>query len=102
MKAQRSMTIMATENLEKDMKDLKAKLQDGKVIIGKERVLKHLRAKSLAKVFLASNCPEDLKEDLVTFAKLVKVPVIELNLNNEELGLFCKKGFFIAVLATTE
>lgn len=93
---------MATENLEKDMKDLKAKLQDGKVIIGKERVLKHLREKSLAKVFLASNCPQDLREDIVNFAKMAKVPMVELALNNEELGLFCKKNFFIAVLATTE
>lgn len=93
---------MATENLEKDMKDLKAKLQDGKTIIGKERVLKHLREKNLAKVFLASNCPKDLKEDITTFAHMAKVPVIDLTLNNEELGLFCKKNFFIAVLATTE
>ena len=93
---------MATENLEKDMKDLKAKLQDGKVIVGKERVLKHLREKTLAKVFMASNCPKNLKEDITHFAALTKVPVIELDLNNEELGLFCKKNFFIAVLATTE
>lgn len=93
---------MATENLEKDMKDLKAKLQDGKTIIGKERVLKHLREKSLAKVFLANNCPRDLREDIVNFAKMAKVPVVDLALNNEELGLFCKKNFFIAVLATTE
>ena len=93
---------MATENLENDMKDLKAKLQDGKVIVGKERVLKHLREKTLAKVFMASNCPKALKEDIAIFAKLTKVPVIELSLNNEELGLFCKKNFFIAVLATTE
>ena len=96
------MTIMATENLEKDMKDLKAKLQDGKTVIGKERVLKNLREKNLAKVFLASNCPTDLKDDLVNFARMAKVPIIELSLNNEELGLFCKKNFFIAVLATTE
>jgi len=93
---------MATENLENDMKDLKAKLQEGKTIIGKERVLKHLREKDLAKVFLASNCPKDLKEDVVNFAKMAKVPVVELTLNNEELGLFCKKNFFIAVLAITE
>jgi len=93
---------MATENIEKDMKDLKAKLQDGKTIIGKERVLKHLREKSLAKVFLASNCPQDLREEVVNFAKMAKVPVVELALSNEEFGLFCKKNFFIAVLATTE
>ncbi len=96
------MIKMATENLEKDMKDLKAKLQDGKVIIGKDRVLKHLREKSVAKVFLASNCPKDLKEDVLHLAKLAKVPIVESALNNEELGLFCKKNFFIAVLATTE
>ena len=93
---------MATENLETYMKDLKTKLQDGKVIVGKERVLKHLREKGLVKVFRASNCPSELKEDLVNLAKLVKVPIIELTLNNEELGLFCKKNFFITVLATTE
>lgn len=93
---------MATENLEKDMKDLKAKLQDGKTVIGKEQVLKHLRGKTLAKVFLANNCPKALREDVLNFAKLATVPVVELALNNEELGLFCKKNFFIAVLATTE
>ena len=96
------MTIMTTENLEKDMKDLKAKLQDNKVTIGKDKVLKQLREKNLAKVFLANNCPKALKEDVLNFAKMAKVPVVELALNNEELGLFCKKNFFIAVLATIE
>lgn len=93
---------MTTENLEKEMKDLKTKLQDGKAVIGKERVLKLLRAKSLGKVYLASNCPKDLKADLLYYAKLAKVPVVELELDNEELGLFCKKNFFIAVLGTKE
>jgi len=93
---------MATENLENDMKDLKVKLQDGRTVVGKDRVLKHLREKKLAKVFLASNCPKDLKEDVVNFARMAKVPVIELALNNEELGLFCKKNFFITVLGTKE
>ncbi len=93
---------MATENLQTEMKDLKAKVQDGKAVIGKEMVLKQLRAESLGKVYLASNCPKDLKADLVHYAKLAKVPVVELDLDNEELGLFCKKNFFIAVLGTKE
>ncbi len=93
---------MATENLEKEMKDLKAKVQDGKAVIGKEQVLKQLRTKSLSKGYLASNCPKDLRADVTHYAQLTKTPVVELEFNNEELGLFCKKNFFIAVLGTTE
>ena len=93
---------MPTENLEKEMKELKTKVQDKKAVIGKERVLKLLRAKSLSKVYLVSNCPKDLRADVTHYAKLTKTPVVELEFNNEELGLFCKKNFFIAVLGTTE
>jgi uncharacterized protein len=81
---------------------LKAKVEAGKAVIGKEQVLKQLRTKSLNKVYLASNCPKDLKADLTHYAKLTKTAVVELDLDNEELGLFCKKNFFIAVLGTKE
>ena len=93
---------MPTENLEKEMKELKTKVQDQKAVIGKERVLKLLRAKSLQKVYLASNCPKDLRADVTHYAELTKTPVVELEFNNEEFGLFCKKNFFIAVLGTKE
>ncbi|MEK6900547.1 MAG: ribosomal L7Ae/L30e/S12e/Gadd45 family protein [Nanoarchaeota archaeon] len=93
---------MANENLETEMKNLKTKIQDNKVIIGKEKVLKQLKAKALNKIYLASNCPKELRSDIAHYAKLVGTAVVELDLNNEELGLFCRKNFFIAVLATTE
>ncbi len=94
--------IKMAENLEKEMKDLKAKVQEGKAVIGKEQTLKFLRTKSLQKVYLAKNCPESLKADVHHYAKLISTPVVELELDNEELGLFCKKNFFISVLGTTE
>lgn len=90
------------ENLETEMKELKAKVQDGKAVIGKELVLKRLQAKSLHKVYVAKNCPKNLRADIGHYAKLINVPLVELELDNEELGLFCKKNFFIAVLGTTE
>lgn len=93
---------MATENIEKETKELKAKAQEGKIIVGTEKVLKRLRENKIKKIFLASNCPAKIKDDINHYAKLAKIPVIELNLNNEELGLFCKKNFFVAVLGITE
>jgi large subunit ribosomal protein L30e len=79
-------------------KELKTHLQSGKVVIGADRVLKMLKQKKLVKVYLASNCPDQLKEDLQYYAQLAKVPCLNLDYNNEELGVFCKKNYFVATL----
>jgi len=91
---------MAKENINKILKDLKNKIQEGKVVIGTERVLKGLREKKLKEVFLANNYPQKAKDDINHYAKLTGISVIELSLDNEELGLFCKKSFFVSVLGT--
>jgi len=90
------------EEVSKDLKELKVKLQENKVVIGVDRVLKGLKGKNLSKVFLASNAPKKIKEDVQYYAKLAGTPLSELSLDNEELGLFCKKNFFIVVLGTKE
>ncbi len=76
---------------------LSTKVQEGKAVIGFKMVLKLLRAGKLSQVFLASNCPSQLKEDVERYALLAEVPVIPLALNNEELGVLCKKNCFISV-----
>ncbi|HIG93081.1 MAG: hypothetical protein QT02_C0007G0004 [archaeon GW2011_AR9] len=83
-----------------ELKVLRQKVQDGKAIVGKERVLKQLKSGTLSKVFLSSNCPEKVKEDIQYYAQLAKIPVIELEQNNVELGLFCKKNYFISVVGS--
>ena len=86
------------KEINEEIKLLKAKVQEDKAIIGTDRVVKELRKKSLSKVFLSSNCPDNTKSDIQHYADLVKVPVVQLDLNNEELGVVCKKEFFISVL----
>lgn len=86
-----------TQN-EEVLKELRLHVQDNKAVIGTETVLKELKAGRLAKVFLARNCTSQMKSDLRHYAKLVEVPVIELEYSNEELGIFCKKNFFVAVV----
>ena len=78
------------------------KLQEKKVIIGTERVLKALKDKKLHRVFMAKNCPSTTKKDLQYYAKLAEIPVIELDMTNEEMGIFCKKNYFVAVVGTIE
>lgn len=87
---------------EEELKLLKTKLQEDKVTVGTESVLKGIKKGSLGKVFLASNCPQKVKEDILYYANLVALPIVELKLNNEELGIFCKKNFLISALGVVE
>jgi len=84
------------------VKLLREKLQDKKVIVGTDRVLKELKAKKLTQVLVASNCPEQFKEDMKHYAQLAGIPFHDLELDNEELGIFCKKNFFVAAIGIIE
>ena len=94
---------MATElNLENELKQLRTQVQEGKLIVGKEKVLKRLQTKKIQRVYLAKNCPAKLLDDINHYAQLADVPVITLEQNNEELGIFCKKNFLVAVVGIGE
>ncbi len=84
------------------VQQLKKIIQNKKFVIGAEIVLKRLKAGKLNQIYFASNCPQKTKNDLLSYAKLTAVPVIELEMDNEELGIFCKKIYFISVLGSTE
>ena len=84
------------------IKELKTKIQENKVIIGTDRVLKRLQAGKLNKIYIASNCPQKTKDDLQHYAKLTEISITELEYDNEELGVFCKKNFFVSVLGIIE
>lgn len=77
---------------------LKVKSQQKQLVVGLASVIKGIRQGKLAKVFLASNSPLKMKEDLVRYATLAQIPVQELPQTNEELGIICKKNFFVSVV----
>jgi len=94
---------MAKEaELSKELKELKVKLQEDKVVVGTETVLKALKNKALSMIFVAKNCPQKVKEDIHYYAALAKINVVDVEYTNEELGVFCKKNFFVSVLGITE
>ena len=81
-----------------EIKDLKEDLIQGKTIIGTDQVIKSLKNGKLEKIYLASNSPDKITKDIDYYSELAKVPIIKLDLNNEELGVLCKKHFFISVI----
>ena len=86
------------KELSKELLELKKEITDGKLVVGFKTVLKQLQADALNRVYLAQNCPADTKAELERFLGLGKTPLVVLGMDNEELGAFCKKNFFISVL----
>ena len=82
------------------MKDLKEAIKVGKgLIFGTERTLKKLKMNEIKKVYVSSNCPENVLSDIEHYANIHSIPLVKLKENNEELGIICKKSFPISVLS---
>jgi ribosomal protein L30E len=86
------------KKIEDTLAGLKKEIQAGKVVIGQKAVMKALGKASITQVYLASNCAEQARVDLEHYAKLADVEIINLKQTNEELGVFCKKNFFVSVI----
>ncbi len=78
--------------------DIRKLLGSDKLIIGSDRVLKMLRNNELKQVILANNVKRELHDDIVAYSKQNNIEVVELDVPNEELGVYCKKPFHISVL----
>jgi len=82
------------------MKYLKEAIKEGKgLIFGTHRTLKKLKMGEIKKVYVSSNCPEEVLGDLEHYSKIHNIPLVKLKENNEELGIICKKSFHISVLS---
>ena len=82
------------------MKDLKEAIKVGKgLIFGTEMTLKKLKMNEIKKVYVSSNCPENVLDDIEHYANIHSIPLVKLKENNEELGIICKKSFPISVLS---
>ena len=80
------------------MEDIKKLVKEKKVFIGKDQTLKNLRLGKVSKVLLASNCPAELKETIKRYSKMSGASVEQLDVPNDELGILCRKHFFISVM----
>lgn len=78
--------------------EIKKLLADKRIVAGTEQAVKLLRQGRLAKVYLSANCPAAAKEDLLRHCALAGIECQQLQVSNEELGVWCKKPFAISVI----
>ena len=93
---------MAVKEMDANISELKKLLKSDKIILGTDRTLKLLKLGTADRVFLSSNCPEEVKKDIEYYAKLSNVPLIYLKQPNDELGILCKKPYPVSVLSVTQ
>ena len=90
---------MAKQIISKDITEIKKALETGNIIIGTKRTIKNIKRGITTKVFLASNCNEDVKKEIQSYCSINKVEIVELSAPNDELGIICKKPYSISVLS---
>jgi ribosomal protein L30E len=78
--------------------DIRKLQKSGKLVIGKNRVLRGLKAGSIKQVYMTSNIDGTTKRAIETYASMGAVDLKQLNIPNDELGVVCKKPFPIMVL----
>ncbi len=88
---------MAELNNYKD--EIAKALLEKKAVLGAKITLKLLRKHQLTKIYLAANAASVYEEDIRYYAQISGVTVEKLPLTAEEMGILCKKPFFISVLS---
>lgn len=78
-----------------NLDELKKALKEKKLIFGTEKTLKNLKLGKCKRVFISSNCPSKVREEIKSFG----VEVIELSEPNTEIALICKRPHSISVLS---
>ncbi|OGI15795.1 hypothetical protein A3K63_00275 [Candidatus Micrarchaeota archaeon RBG_16_49_10] len=78
---------------------IKAKVKEGKVIMGYGEVLKLLKTQKLKKVVYANNLPADKIKMIEHNSKISKTDIEEYQGNGMDLGLVCGKPFSVGVIA---
>ena len=80
-----------------ELTEIKKLIKDKKLIIGTENTMKKLRENKLSKIWLSSNVPAEIKQEITSYAKIAGVEVISLSIPNDELGVLCKKQFSVSL-----
>ena len=75
--------------------ELKKALKEKTVVFGTDKTLKNLKLGKCKKVFISSNCPSKVREEIKSYS----VDVVELKEPNTELALICKRPHNISVLS---
>ena len=74
----------------------------GKVQFGANNALKSAKTKKAKLIILASNCPQNTREDIEYYCGLSNIPVSIYDGNSLDLGAVCGKPFEVSALTIRE
>lgn len=72
--------------------DIKKLSKQHKLVLGSNEVLKQLKQGKISQIYLASNIPADLEDDIRYNAKVAEVSVDKTALPNDEVGMAFKRA----------
>jgi large subunit ribosomal protein L30e len=79
-------------------KVIKEAVKAGKVLIGRNAVIRSLKRGSLESLFCASNCPSGMIKELEHYTGISKIELQHFKGDSTRLGQLCGKPFNITVL----
>ena len=84
--------------MENAIEEIRKQLGSKNMIIGEREVMKGLLKGTIKKVYLAKNCKAQVKRDIEKSKEIASFDLEVVNLQNEELGILCKKPFSVSVI----
>ena len=80
--------------------NIKVTYKTGKIIYGKNQVLKYLRENQFAMLIVSNNCPQELMNKLNYYNSLLKdkLYIHKYKSSSWDLGLACAKPYMISVM----
>ena len=82
--------------------EIKVLLKTGKVLLGSKRTIKALKMGKLKGVIVASTLRGDIKSDIMRYASLAGIPVVEYKGSGWELGTILGKPFLVSAVGVEE
>jgi large subunit ribosomal protein L30e len=77
-------------------------VKTGKVSFGANAAMQNAKTGKAKMIILASNCPQDIKDDIEYYCKLSKVPVMTYKGASMDLAEVCNKPFIISAVSIRE
>ena len=80
------------------IKRIKDIIKEKNVVFGTEQTLKAAKNGTLKTAFISNNCKLDIKDDLTKYSSIGTFELVELDINNRDLGTISKKPFSISIV----
>ena len=77
---------------------IRVAVDTGTVTLGSDKSVQALKLGKGKLVIIASNCPEETREDVMYYSNLSDIPVYTYEGSSVELGSVCGKPFTVATL----